>query len=179
MQFVLQTLRDKQLYAKLKKCEFWLAQISFLVHVVSKDGISVDPKKIEAIVNWERPKTVSEVHSFLGLASYYWRFIEGFSKISGPLTNLTKKAVKFEWTDKCEHSFKELKQRLVTALVLTLPSSSRGFVIYSDASKKGLGCVLMQQGKVIAYASRQLKSYEQNYPTHDLELAAVVFAFKI
>ena len=135
MQFVLQTLRDKQLYAKLKKCEFWLAQISFLGHVVSKDGISVDPKKIKAIVNWQRPKTVSKVRSFLGLASYYRRFREGFSKISGPLTNLTNKTMKFEWTDKCEHSFKELKQRLVTALVLTLPSSSRGFVIYSDASK--------------------------------------------
>ena len=134
LQIVLQTLRDKQLYAKLKKCEFWLAQISFLGHVISKEGIFVDPKKIEAIVNWERPKTVSEVRSFLGLASYYQRFIKGFSKIFGPLTNLTRKAVKFEWTDKCEHSFNELKQRLVIAPVLTLPSSLRGFVIYSDAS---------------------------------------------
>ena len=102
--------------------------------MISKDGIFVDPKKIEAIVNWERPKTVSEVRSFLGLASYYQRFIKGFSKIFGPLTNLTRKAVKFEWTDKCEHSFNELKQRLVIAPVLTLPSSLRGFVIYSDAS---------------------------------------------
>ena len=88
--------------------------------MISKDGISVDPKKIEAIVNWERPKTISEVCSFLGLASYYQRFIEGFSKISGPLTNFTRKAVKFEWTNKCEHSLKELKQRLVTAPVLYL-----------------------------------------------------------
>ena len=88
--------------------------------MISKDGIFVDPKKIEAIVNWERPKTISEVRSFLGLASYYQRFIEGFSKISGPLTNFTRKAVKFEWTNKCEHSFKELKQRLVTAPVLYL-----------------------------------------------------------
>ena len=88
--------------------------------MISKDGISVDPKKIEAIVNWERPKTISEVRSFLGLASYYQRFIEGFSKISGPLTNFARKVVKFEWTNKCEHSFKELKQRLVTAPVLYL-----------------------------------------------------------
>ena len=147
--------------------------------MISKAGISIDPKKIEAIVNWEKPKAISEIRSFLGLVGYYRRFIEGFSKISRPLTNLTRKAVKFEWTNTYEHNFKELKQRLVTAPVLTLPSGSGSFMIYSDASKKGLGCVLMQQGKVIAYASRQLKSYEQNYPTHDLELAAVVFALKI
>ena len=109
LRIVLQTLRDKQLYAKLKKYEFWLAQISFLGHVISKAGISVDPKKIEAIVNWERPKAVSEIRSFLGLAGYYRRFIEDFSKISGPLTNLTRKAVKFEWTNTYDHNFKELK----------------------------------------------------------------------
>nr|GFD23812.1 putative reverse transcriptase domain-containing protein [Tanacetum cinerariifolium] len=86
---------------------------------------------------------------------------------------------KFVWTDEYEESFEELKRRLVSALILTLPSGFSGFQIYSDASKKGLGCVLMQHGKVIAYASRQLKPYEVNYPTHDLELAAVVFALKI
>ncbi|RVW88871.1 Transposon Tf2-8 polyprotein [Vitis vinifera] len=179
LSIVLQTLRDKQLYAKLKKCEFWLDRISFLGHVVSNDGISVDPGKVDAVANWRRPSTVTEIRSFLGLAGYYRRFIEGFSKIALPLTKLTQKGVKFEWSDDCECSFQELKNRLVSAPILTIPSGSGGFVVYSDASHQGLGCVLMQHGRVVAYASRQLKPYERNYPTHDLELAAVVFALKI
>ena len=146
---------------------------------MSSEGISVDPSKVEAVENWPRPKNVSEVRSFLGLARYYRRFVEGFSKIASPLTQLTRKDVKFKWTDSCEGSFQELKKRLTSALVLSIPTGGGGFVIYSDASKNGLGCVLMQNGKVIAYASRQLKEYEKNYPTHDLELAAVVFALKI
>lgn len=154
-------------------------RVIFLGHVVSNDGIYVDPKKVEAVFDLPRPTIVSEVRSFMGLVGYYKRFIEGFSKIAGPLTELTKKNKRFEWNDVCESSFQELKNRLISALVLTLPSGSNGFEIYSDASRKGLGCVLMQGGKVIAYASRQLKLYEMNYPTHDLELATVVFALKI
>ncbi|WJZ84253.1 hypothetical protein VitviT2T_003866 [Vitis vinifera] len=179
LSIVLQTLRDKQLYAKLKKCEFWLDKVSFLGHVVTKDGISVDPGKVDVVSNWRRPNTVTEIQSFLGLAGYYRWFIEGFSKIALPLTRLTQKGVKFEWSNDCERSFQELKNRLVTAPILTIPSGLGGFVVYSDASYQGLGCVLMQYGKVVAYASRQLKPYERNYPTHDLELAAVVFALKI
>ncbi|KAL0544441.1 hypothetical protein IC582_019556 [Cucumis melo] len=179
IRMVLQTLRDNKLYAKFSKCEFWLKQVSFLGHVVSKDGVSVDPAKIEAVTGWTRPSTVSEVRSFLGLAGYYRRFVENFSRIATPLTQLTRKGAPFVWSKACEDSFQTLKQKLVTAPVLTVPDGSGSFVIYSDASKKGLGCVLMQQGKVVAYASRQLKSHEQNYPTHDLELAAVVFALKI
>ncbi|KAA0032070.1 pol protein [Cucumis melo var. makuwa] len=151
---VLETLRANRLYAKFSKCKFWLKKVSFLEHVVSSEGVSVDPAKIEAVANWPRPSTVSEIRSFLGLAGYYR-------------------------SPACESSFQELKQKLVTAPILTVPDGSGSFVIYSDASKKGLGGVLMQQGKVVAYASRQLKSHEQNYPTHDLELAAVVFALKI
>ncbi|KAL0537248.1 hypothetical protein IC582_026223 [Cucumis melo] len=179
LRMVLQTLRDNKLYAKFLKCEFWLKQVSFLGHVVSKAGVSVDPAKIEAVTGWTRPSTVSEVRSFLGLAGYYRRFVENFSRIATPLTQLTRKGALFVWSKACEDSFQNLKQKLVTAPVLTVPDGSGSFVIYSDASKKGLGCVLMQQGKVVAYASRQLKSHEQNYPTHDLELAAVVFALKI
>ncbi|KAL0560668.1 hypothetical protein IC582_001078 [Cucumis melo] len=179
LRMVLQTLRDNKLYAKFSKCEFWLKQVSFLGHVVSKDGVSVDPAKIEAVTGWTRPSTVSEVRSFLGLAGYYRRFVENFSRIATPLTQLTRKGAPFVWSKACEDSFQTLKQKLVTAPVLTVPDGSGSFVIYSDASKKGLGCVLMQQSKVVAYASRQLKSHEQNYPTHDLELAAVVFALKI
>ncbi|KAL0534150.1 hypothetical protein IC582_028434 [Cucumis melo] len=179
LRMVLQTLRDNKLYAKFSKCEFWLKQVSFLGHVVSKAGVSVDPAKIEAVTGWTRPSTVSEVRSFLGLAGYYRRFVENFSRIATPLTQLTRKGAPFVWSKACEDSFQNLKQKLVTAPVLTVPDGFGSFVIYSDASKKGLGCVLMQQGKVVAYASRQLKSHEQNYPTHDLELAAVVFALKI
>jgi hypothetical protein len=120
-----------------------------------------------------------EIRSFLGLTGYYRRFIEGFSKLSGPLTALTRKNARFVWTDECKQSFQELKRRLVTAPVLALPMESGNFVVYSDASKKGLGCILMQNDNVIVYASHQLKPYEQNYPTHDLELATVVFALKI
>jgi hypothetical protein len=176
---ILNILREKQLFAKLKKCEFLMEKVSFLGHIISKDGVAVDPSKVEVVVNWERPTNVHEICSFLGLAGYNQRFVEGFSNLSGPLITLTKKNVHFEWNDKCEASFQKLKQRLVSTLVLVLPRESEKFVVFSDASLKGLGCILMQQDKVIAYASRQLKDHERNYPTHDLELAAVVFALKI
>jgi hypothetical protein len=179
LRLVLQVLKEKKLYAKLKKCEFWLDSVAFLGHVISKDGISVDPKKVEAVVEWNRPNNVTEICSFLGLTGYYRRFVEGFSRLAMPLTRLTQKGVRFEWSEECEQSFQELKRRLVSAPILTIPDGSGGLVIYSDASKQGLGCVLMQHGRVVAYASRQLKPYEQNYPTHDMELAAVVFALKI
>lgn len=179
LRLVLETLRKERLYAKFSKCEFWLSKVQFLGHIVSSEGIFVDPAKVEAVANWERPKTPTEVISFLGLAGYYRRFVKDFSKIATPLTKLTRKNEKFEWTPKCEESFQELKRLLTSAPVLTLPDDTGNFVIYSDASHKGLGCVLMRHGKVIAYASRQLKDYEVRYPTHDLELAAIVFALKI
>ena len=179
LRIALEILRKEKLYAKFSKCEFWLREVQFLGHVVNHEGIKVDPAKIEAIMNWERPKTPTEVRSFMGLAGYYRRFVQDFSKIATPLTKLTRKNEKFEWNDKCEASFQELRKRLVTAPVLALPDEKGDFVIYSDASLKGLGCVLMQHGKVIAYASRQLKTHELKYPTHDLELAAIVFALKI
>ena len=157
----MQTFRKNRLYAKFKKYEFWFEQVAFLGHVISKKGISVDPGKIEAVSNWPRPTNVHEVRSFLGLAGYYRRFVEGFSKIASSLTILTRKNVRFQWSDACEKSFQELKRRLVTAPILTIPSGSGGFVVYSNASKNGLGCVLLQHGKVVAYASRQLKEYEK------------------
>ncbi|KAL8103706.1 hypothetical protein AgCh_028053 [Apium graveolens] len=151
----------------------------FLGHVISKEGIKVDPVKIEAVSKWEQPKTPMEIRSFLGLAGYYRRFVKDFSKIASPLTKLTRKNEKFIWMEKCEESFQELKRRLVTTPVLALPDETGNFVIYNDASLKGLGCVLMQHDKVIVYASRQLKPHEQKYPVHDLELAAIVFALKL
>ena len=147
-------------------------------HVISGEGISVDPSKIEEITSWDRPKNVTEIRSFLGLAGYYRRFVQDFSIIAKPLSQLTRKESKFIWSDKCEESFQELKKRLVSAPILVLPSGSGNFVVYSDASHQGLGCVLMQNGKVIAFASRQLKDHERAYLTHDLEFAAIVFALK-
>ncbi|KAK1415049.1 hypothetical protein QVD17_30819 [Tagetes erecta] len=139
----------------------------------------VDPSKIEAVMKWEIPKTPSEIRSFLGLAGYYRRFIQDFSRIAYPLTKLTKKKVVFDWGKDQQEAFNKLRKRLTEAPVLTLPEGNDDLVVYSDASRQGLRCVLMQRGKVIAYASRQLKENEVNYPTHDLELAVVVFALKI
>ncbi|KAL4037958.1 hypothetical protein IC575_001561 [Cucumis melo] len=154
---VLETLRANKLCAKFSKYS----------------------AKVEAITSWPQPSTVSKIRSFLSLANYYRRFVEDFSRIASPLTQLTRKGTPFVWSPTCESSFQELKQKLVSAPVLTVPDGSGSFVIYSDASKKELGYVQMQQGRVVAYASRQLKSHEQNYLIHDLELAAVVFALKI
>ena len=175
---MLQRLREHQLYTKFSKCEFWLKQVGFLGHVLSAEGIAVDPSKVKDVLDWFPPTTVSQIQSFLGLAKYYRRFVEGFSKIAKPMTELLKKDKKFEWTEDCEKSFIELKIRLTTAPVLTLLDIYRSFDVYCDASRQGLGCVLMQDGKVVAYASRQLQPHEGNYPTHDLELAAVVHALK-
>ncbi|GJU50483.1 putative reverse transcriptase domain-containing protein [Tanacetum coccineum] len=153
LRLMLDLLRKEKLYAKFSKCEFWLQEVHFLRHVVNHDGIHVDPSKIEAVKSWKAPTAPSEVRSFLGLAEYYRRFIENFSKIAKPLTLLTQKNHKYEWVE--------------------------DFVVYCDASNQGLGCVLMQRDKVITYASRQLKSHENKYTTYDLELGAMVFALKI
>ncbi|GJS77369.1 putative reverse transcriptase domain-containing protein [Tanacetum coccineum] len=145
---ILELLKKEKLYAKFSKCEFWIPKVQFLGHVIDSRGIHVDPAKIESIKDWASPKTPTEIRQFLGLAGYYRRFIEGFSKIAN-------------------------------APILALPEGSEDFVVYCDASHKGLGAVLMQREKVIAYASRQLKVHEKNYTTHDLELGSVVFALNI
>ncbi|GJT59930.1 putative reverse transcriptase domain-containing protein [Tanacetum coccineum] len=172
-------LKKEELYAKFSKCEFWIPKVQFLGHVIDSQGIHVDPAKIESIKDWASPKSPTEIRQFLGLAGYYQRFIEGFSKIAKPMTKLTQKKVKFEWGDKQETAFQLLKQKLCSAPILALPEGSEDFIVYCDASKKGLGAVLMQREKVIAYASRQLKIHEKNYTTHDLELGAVVFSLKL
>jgi hypothetical protein len=156
-----------------------MEEVAFLGHVLSAKGVVVDPSKIEAVSKWQSPKSVTEIRSFLGLAGYYRRFIENFSKIAKPMTELLKSNTPYVWSDKCEASFQELKTRLTTTPVLTLPDASKDFVVYCDASRKGLGCVLMQGGKVVAYASRQLRKHEENYPTHDLELTTVIHTLKI
>jgi hypothetical protein len=176
---VLQRLRDHRLYAKLSKCDFWLREIKFLGHTISQDEISVDPEKVQEVMDWEPPSTVRQIRSFLGLAGYYRRFIPDFSRIAKPMTKLLKKGVKFEWSQKCEDVFHALRQHLTIAPVLAQPNNTKSFDIYCDASGTRLGCVLMQDNRVLAYASRALRPHEQNYPMHDLELAVVVHALKI
>ncbi|GJW56061.1 hypothetical protein Tco_0102792 [Tanacetum coccineum] len=154
---VLELLRKEKLYAKFSKCEFWLQEVHFLGHVVNQNGIYVDPSKIEAVKNWKTPTTPSEIRSFLGL---------------------TVISQKYVWGVEQEEAFQTLKNNLCDAPILTLPDGVEDFVVYYDASNQGLGCVLMQRSKVIACASRQLKTHEKNYTTHDLELGAVVFALK-
>ena len=141
---VLETLRQEQLYVKLSECEFWLNEVSFLGHVVSKEGIRVDPKKIEVVVEWKPPRNVTEVRSFLGLTGYYKRFVKGFSMTAAPMTRLLQKNVKYEWSEKCLRSFDKLKAFLTEAPVLTQPTCSKENVIFNDASLNGLECVLMQ-----------------------------------
>ena len=179
LRVVLETLRKERLYAKLSKCEFWLKEVSFLGHIVSEEGIQVDLKKVEVIIEWKPPRNVIKVRSFLGLAGYYRRFVKEFSMTAAPMSRLLQKNVNFEWSEKCQASFKKLKAFLTEAPVLTQPTYGKEYVIFRDASLNGLGCVLMQEGKVVAYASRKLKLHEKNYPTHDMELATIVFALKI
>jgi hypothetical protein len=129
-----------------------MKQVAFLGHIISKGGISVDPSKVQDALSWSAPTSVANIQSFLGLAGFYRRFIEGFSKISKPMTELLEKDKKFEWTSACEASFQELKKRLTTAPILVMPDMEKSFSIYCDTSGQGLGCVLMQDGHVVAYA---------------------------
>src|SRR3954466_11652921 len=132
---IMEKLREHQLYAKFDKCEFWLSEVGFLGQIVSKEGIAVDPSKVTAVTEWEPPKNVGEVWSFLGLAGYYRRFIENFSKIAKPMMELLKKDTKFKWTEECEVSFQELKKPLVTSPVLILPDQRKDYEIYCDTSR--------------------------------------------
>jgi hypothetical protein len=179
LRMVLEKLRSNQLYTKFSKCEFWLTKVTFLRHVISTRGVSVDPSKINDVLNWMPPMNASEIWSFLGLAGFYCRFIKDFSKIAKPMTRLLEKNKDLDWIEECQASFEELKKRLTSTPVLILPDITKKFDIYCDALRQGLGCVLMQDGTVISYASRQLRKHEENYPTHDMELVAVVHALKI
>ena len=172
LRLVLEKLREHKLYAKRSKCEFWLKEVSFLGHVVSNGGIAVDPSKVRDVLNWKPPTDVGEIHSFLGLAGYYRRFIDGFSKLAKPMIALLEKNVKFAWLEKCQANFEELKKRLTTTPVLVLPDLSKNFLIYCDSSHQSLGCVLMQEGRVVDYASRQLRKHELNYATHDFGVSS-------
>ncbi|GJV04865.1 putative reverse transcriptase domain-containing protein [Tanacetum coccineum] len=178
--FVIVFIDDIPIYSKNKQEH--AEHLKLILELLKKEqfqGIHVDPAKIESVKHWASPKSAMEIRQFLGLAGYYRRFIEGFSKIAKPMTKLTQKKIKFKWSDKAESAFQLIKQKLCSSPILALPEGNEDFIAYYDASIKGLGAVLMQREKVIAYASRQLKIHEKNYTTHDLELGAVVFALKI
>jgi hypothetical protein len=150
LRMVLQVLREHKLYAKLSKCIFYQKKIHYLGHIISTEGIEVDPEKIEAIRGWPTPRNVIEVRSFMGLSSYYRRFIKGFSNIASPITSLKKKGVKFEWTSKCEERFQQLKDILTSAPILKIADLDEYFVVCTDACKEGLGGVLTK--KIMWYA---------------------------
>jgi hypothetical protein len=153
LRIVLQRLRDHKLNAKFSKCEFWLDSVKFLGHTISNEGTFVDPSKVQEVMEWRPPKFVHQIRSFLRLAGYYCRFVPDFSRIAKPMTELLKKGVKFEWYEKCENAFQTLKQYLTSTPVLAQPDNSKPYEVYCDASGTGLGCVLMQENRVIAYAS--------------------------
>ncbi|GKD29707.1 putative nucleotidyltransferase, ribonuclease H, partial [Tanacetum coccineum] len=166
LKLILELLKKEELYAKFLKCEFWLSKVQILGHVIDSEGIHVDPAKIESIKDWASPKTPIEIRQFLGLAGYYRRFIECFSKITKPVTKLTQKNVKFDWSEKEEAAFQLLKQKLYSAPILALPEGSENFVVYCNASRKGLGAVLMQRKKILEAQVEARK--EENYGTEDL-----------
>ena len=149
-------IREHQLYAKLSKCDFYRDRIQYLGHIISEEGISVDPEKIETIMNWPTPRNVTDVISFMELEGYYRRCIEGFSKVAHAVTSLQKKGVKFEWTSKCEESFQWLKNLLNSASILKVADLEKDFVVCTDACGQGLGGVLMQDNHVICYESKKL-----------------------
>ncbi|WVZ58168.1 LOW QUALITY PROTEIN: hypothetical protein U9M48_008467 [Paspalum notatum var. saurae] len=171
LQIVLTRLREHKLYAKFSKCAFWLKEVSFLGHILSEKGVVVDPSKVEDVLNWKQPETVTEIRSFLGLVGYYRRFIKDFSKNEKPMTSLMKKNAKYVWSPNCEEAFPTLKKFLTSAPVIAQPDVTKPFDVYCDAFGNGRGCVLMQVGR--------LRKHEINYPTHDLEPAAVVHELKI
>ena len=142
----MQKLRENKLYGSLSKCAFYRPKMHYLGHVISGDGVSVDPSKIRAIMDWPAPTSVTEVRSFMGLAGYYRCFIAGFSRLAHPITSLQRKGKKYEWIEKCERAFQELKRALTSAPILAVPDPSADFAVFTDASLDGIGAVLMQDG---------------------------------
>jgi hypothetical protein len=176
---VFQRLRENNLYAKLEKSEFGVMEVDFLGHRITQEGLKMDDHKVKAILDWEPPKSVPALRSFLELASYYRKFIKNFAKIAAPLTNLLKKsAITYEWEKTCGEAFETLKGILVKASVLKLPDFDKEFEIHSDASDFAIGGVLVQEGRPVAFESKKLSETERRWPTHEKEMWAVIHCFK-
>jgi hypothetical protein len=176
---VFQKLRENKLYAKLEKCEFGVTEVDFLGHRITQEGLMMDDHKVKAILNWEPPKSILTLKSFLGLASYYRKFIKNFTKIAAPLTNLLKKsAVTYDWEEACDEAFETLKGILVKAPVLKLPDFDKSFEIHSDASDFAIGGVIVQDGRPVAFENKKLSETERRWPTHEKEMWAVIHCLK-
>jgi len=168
---VFQRLRENKLYANLEKCEFGVTEVDFLEHRITQKGLKMDDHKVKAILDWEPPKSVPALRSFIGLASYYCKFIKDFAKIVAPLTNLLKKsAVTYKWEEACDKAFEILKGILVMAPVLKLPDYDKDFEIHSNASDFAIGRVLVQEGRPVAFESKKFSETEQKWPTHEKEM---------
>jgi len=183
LQKVLKTLRENKLYAKWEKCELFQKQVEYLGYVISTDRIAVDDRKIKSIKEWKTPTNTTEIRSFLGLASYYRKFVPNFSAVAAPLTNLLHKEQTYKWTDDTQQAFEWLKERLMTTPVLILPNPEKHFTLTTDASDYAIGAVLSQNSgkgdQPVAYESRKLSPAEQKYPVHEKELLAIVHAIKV
>jgi hypothetical protein len=176
---VFQRLRENKLYAKLEKCEFGVTEVDFLGHRITQEGLMMDDHKVKAILDWEPPKSVPTLRSFLGLASYYRKFIKNFAKIAAPLTNLLKKSVvTYDWDEACDEAFGTLKGILVKAPVLKLLDFDKDFEIHSDASDFAIGGVIVQDGRSMAFESKKLSETERRWPTHEKEMWAVIHCLK-
>jgi hypothetical protein len=160
-------------------CAFWLKEVPFLGHIISTEGIAIDPSKVQEVLDWKTPRLGTQICSFLRLAGYYRRFILNFSKIAKTMTQLLEKEAKFKWSQQCEEAFLILKKLLSTTPVLAQPDIEKPFDVYCDAFGTGIRGVLMQDGRAIAYSSRQLQCHEEHYPTHDLEIMAVIHTLKV
>jgi hypothetical protein len=179
LQKVVQRLRENKLYAKLEKCEFGVTEVDFFGHRITQKGLKMDDHKVKAIVDWEPPKSVSALRSFLGLASYYYKFIKNFAKIAAPLTNLLKKSVvTYEWEGTCDETFETLKGILVKVLVLKLPDFDKNFDIHFDASDFAIGGVLVQERKLVAFESKKLSETKRRWPTQEKEMWVVIHCLK-
>jgi hypothetical protein len=175
---VFELLRENKLFAKLTNCRFAKSELEYFGHVVGKDGIKVDPQKIETVTTWARPNDVSQLRSFLGLNNYFRRFIQGYSTLVAPLTHLTRKDVKYIWTEQCQESFEGVKYALTHAPVLSVPIFGERFEVICDAFLLGIGAVPLQKGRPIAFESRKLTPAEKNYTRGEQELTAVVHALQ-
>jgi hypothetical protein len=176
---ILQRLRDHQLYTKFSKCAFCLKEVPFLGHIISAEGIAVDPSNVQEVLDWKSPRSVMQIRNLLGLAVYYRRFIPNFSKIAKPMTKILEKGAKFKWNPQCKQIFLTLKKLLTTTPVLAQPDNEKPFDVYYDASGMSIEGVLMQDGRAIAYALRQLRRHEEHYPIYHLELLVVIHALKV